>query len=212
MWPCMRPSSLLRMHKKAHTSPVFIYMLEKAKCKTYPANSRIGDHDNWYIRNDNQWQFPAVVKCQRHRNDEAHVQPQEMAHFLRNALTYFVDVSVNAVYAIRMCHGNREEMSKRYRNESVWNIRNQKQSSPPWEIAPKWANMPHRHGTTYSVIRTAKLFPVAVSYQPMSCRIRDWKYFMRIRVICFNAAWLNRSTEKIPATSCTMAVNDISIP
>lgn len=51
----------------------------------------------------------------------------------------------------------------------------------------------------YSASRTVKLaFPFSMSYQPMSCRIRDAKYFTRIRVIWEIAVWLKQSTQMAP--------------
>lgn len=66
---------------------------------------------------------------------------------------------------------------------------------------------------TYSVARTAKLLlPPATSYQPISCRINDWKYFIRIRVICRRAVWLKPSTAKMPEINWTSVETDNNIP
>lgn len=67
-----------------------------------------------------------------------------------------------------------------------------------------------RQKETYSVIRTEKLvFPPATSYQPISCRINDSKYFVRMRVICRIAVRLKQSTQNIPNMNChNVAIND----
>lgn len=63
---------------------------------------------------------------------------------------------------------------------------------------------------TYSVIRIEKLvLPAAMSYQPMSCRINDSKYFIRMRVTWRIAVRLKQSTQKIPNTNCqAVDIND----
>lgn len=55
---------------------------------------------------------------------------------------------------------------------------------------------------TYSARRTVKFdFPFSISYHPMSCRISDEKYSIRIRAIWEIAARLKQSTLIIPAIS-----------
>lgn len=57
---------------------------------------------------------------------------------------------------------------------------------------------------THSVVRTPKLsLPPNTSYQPISCRISDWKYLIRIRVTCRSAVLLKLSTANIPAINWT---------
>lgn len=63
---------------------------------------------------------------------------------------------------------------------------------------------------TYSVIRTEKLvLPPATSYHPISCRINDSKYLVRMRVICRIAVRLKQSTQKMPKINChNVAITD----
>lgn len=59
---------------------------------------------------------------------------------------------------------------------------------------------------TYSVIRTEKLvLPATMSYQAISCRIKDSKYLVRIRVTCRIAVRLKQSTQNIPNRNCHAA-------
>lgn len=131
-----------------------------------------------------------------------------MAYFLCNALAYLVNVSAQSnIIIIIVCW----MVNVVNGSEGKWAEPRMRITKVNIGINVKF-NLKTIQFQTYSVIRTAKLFPLDTSYHPISCRIIAWKNFTRIRVICFMAVWLSRSTQKIPLTNCNNAVNVIRMP
>lgn len=86
---------------------------------------------------------------------------------------------------------------------------NEKITNFPWKKLN--ACSMYKADLTHSDKRTVK-FIFVTSCQPISCRINDLKYFIRIRVSCLFAVWLKQFTQIVPDINCKIVASRKCIP